>query len=88
MASLGSLDVLLLKLLPLVRAALANRSVNEEQDMGTIPPSDESKHVDRGRRRGSLKRPLVTRRTLTIALRVLALAVRAARFVIGLIDDV
>lgn len=56
--------------------------------MGTIPPSDESKHVDRGRRRGSLKRPLVTRRTLTIALRVLALAVRAARFVIGLIDDV
>lgn len=56
--------------------------------MGSDPPSDEWKRVDRGRRNGSLWRPFLNRNTLLVAFKAFALAMRLIRLLKDLSDDV
>lgn len=48
--------------------------------MGEVPPSDEWKHVDRGKEEKRPRHSILNRKTLLMALRVLSLAVSVARF--------
>jgi len=56
--------------------------------MGSIPPSDEWKKVDRGKRRGRFPPSFVNRQTLMFALNVLTSVVRVARLIKELFGDV
>lgn len=55
--------------------------------MGTNPPSDEWKHVDRGKERW-LPGSLLNRKTLIVALKLLSQTVRLVQLAKDLIDDV
>jgi hypothetical protein len=55
--------------------------------MGDIPPSDEWKHVDRGKA-DPPPGGLVSRKTLLLAFKVLSMAVRLAQLLKDLFDDV
>jgi hypothetical protein len=61
--------------------------VSEAQKMGTNPPSDEWKHVDRGKERW-LPGSLLNRKTLIVALKLLSQTVRLVQLAKDLIDDV
>ena len=56
--------------------------------MGTIPPSNEWKPVDRGKSNARPGRPLVNRKTLMFAFKMLSLLDRLFTAIHDLFDDV